>query len=131
VRAQYELGLTYDITFVEEDYTQALYWHRKAALQGYAQPEYKLGYLYYEAYGVEKDLKEAAFWFRKAADHGHPGAISKLGLMYYDGEYFAQNKHEAVRWHLAGAAKNDHQSKIDLEEMQFTEQKQVRCCISE
>ena len=73
--AQYQLGI--DAGFKKDD-KQAVEWWRKAADQGHAAAQYKLGVAYYFGRGVEKDDKQAVEWFRKAADQGHAEAQYKL-----------------------------------------------------
>lgn len=57
-------------------------WYRKAADQGQADAQYKLGVLYANGPGVSQDYAEAARWFVKAADHGHADAQSYLGVVH-------------------------------------------------
>ena len=42
---------------VPQDYTEAVNWFRKAAEQGYAQAQYKLGVMYDEGLGVTQDYR--------------------------------------------------------------------------
>jgi|GEM_PF-1692023 len=71
---------------IEKDFTQAVYWYKKAAAQGYAQGEYYLGYCYFEGEGIEKDIKQAVHWYTKAAAQGNAAAQQKLGICYYQGD---------------------------------------------
>ena len=41
---------------------------KKAAEQGDAQAQFKLGICYFNGYGIDKDFKEATYWYRKAAE---------------------------------------------------------------
>ena len=59
---------------MKEDDTEAAKWFRKAAEQGDAEAQSKLGECYYFGIGVEKDETEALKWFRKAAEQGDDGA---------------------------------------------------------
>jgi len=52
------------------DYKIALEEFRKAAKQGNASAQYRLGRMYADGEGVSKDNTEAAKWFRKAAEQG-------------------------------------------------------------
>ncbi len=45
-------------------------WFRKAAEQGNAVAQCKLGQCYHNGEGVEQDYAEALKWYRKAADQG-------------------------------------------------------------
>jgi TPR repeat protein len=87
--AEHLLGLMYYMgRGVQQDYRQALEWHRRAALQGKADAQYVVGAMYYTGNAVLQDQKQAVVWFRKAAEQGHPEAQQVLGLMY--------------RYHIAG-----------------------------
>ena len=81
-----------------QDYAEAVKWYRKAADQGNAFAQYKLGVMYSEGRGVPKDEREEVSWYRKAAEQGHAQAQYNLGWMYANGEGVAQNDYEAVKW---------------------------------
>ena len=52
---------------VAQDYTQAVFWYRKAAEQGDASAQDGLGEIYDNGYGVRQDYAQAVAWYRKAA----------------------------------------------------------------
>ncbi len=78
------------------DVAEAVNWYRKAADQGLAQAQCKLGECYYSGWGVEKDEAEAVNWYRKAADQGLAEAQYKLGRCYYSGRGVEEDMKEAV-----------------------------------
>jgi Sel1 repeat-containing protein len=45
--------------------------YRKAAEQGHAEAQYRLGSCYREGFGVQQDDAEATKWYRKAAEQGY------------------------------------------------------------
>jgi TPR repeat protein len=45
-------------------------WYQKAAKQGHAEAQYRLGVAYVYGKGVPQDYAEAVRWYRKAADQG-------------------------------------------------------------
>ena len=47
---------------VPHDDTQAVFWYRKAAEQGYARAENNLGVMYEEGKGVPQDDAQALSW---------------------------------------------------------------------
>ena len=51
---------------VTQDYTQAVYWYRKAAEQGHAIAQNNLGNMYENGLGVPKDKILARYWYEKA-----------------------------------------------------------------
>ena len=105
-RSQYELGHDYyeyggdryrwDHNF-EESEREAAKWYRKAAEQGNADAQYRLGFMYAHGKGVEKDEVEAARWYYKAAERGDSAAQYSLGLMYANGEGVEKDEAKAVQ----------------------------------
>jgi TPR repeat protein len=67
---------------VQQNYTEALKWYRKAADQGHARSQYNLGVMYANGEGVQRNYTEAVKWYQKAADQGHVEAQSKLEGIY-------------------------------------------------
>lgn len=104
--AEHLLGLMYYMgRGVPQDYKEALFWHRKAALKGKADAQYVVGAMYYTGNAVIQDHKEAVTWFRKAAEQGHPDAQQVLGLMYryHIGGMPQDNVLAYMLWNLAAA----------------------------
>jgi TPR repeat protein len=85
--AQYYLGRVYYYggRGIRHDYARAAQWFRKAADQGHAAAEYKIGGMYFSGRGVSQDYPEAARWWRKAADQGHGESLNNLGALYANG----------------------------------------------
>ena len=71
---------------------------RKAAEQGDAAAQNRLGYRYTMGNGVAKDDKEAVKWYRKAAEQGYAPAQNSLGFSYLKGNGVEKNAAEAVKW---------------------------------
>jgi hypothetical protein len=62
------LGILYEEgQGVPQDYTQAVFWYRKAAEQGEDYAQYHLGGLYNKGRSVPQDYAEAYFWLDLAA----------------------------------------------------------------
>ncbi len=80
---------------------------KKAAEQGDAGNQSKLGNMYYFGQGVKKDDAEAAKWFRKAADQDQAYAQNRLGSFYSTGQGVKQDKAEAAKW-FRKAAEQGH-----------------------
>ncbi len=102
--AQYWLGLKY---FVLKDYSQSVYWYRKAADQGWSIAYSSLGECYEWGYGVEKDMGQAVFWYRKAASNGEVTSMYRLGRCYFEGLGVDKNYESAVFWFRRGADSGD------------------------
>ena len=79
-QGQYRLAANYEWGYggVKQDYQQAMYWYRKAADQGYADAQFKLGWFYESGLGVGKDYGQARVWYQKAADQGDEDAQAAL-----------------------------------------------------
>lgn len=63
---------------VPQDYPKAVEWYLKAANQGYAEAQYRLGFMYESGEGVPEDDSKSIEWFEKAAKQGHAGAQKRL-----------------------------------------------------
>lgn len=61
-----------------------MWWYGKAAEQGDARAQHRVGLMYYLGKGVVRDEEQARYWLRQAAAQGHAGALDslqKLGLL--------------------------------------------------
>ncbi len=74
-RYQTMLGIMYaNGEGVPKDDTQAVYWFRKAAEQGYARGQYNLAGMYANGEGVPEDYVQAYAWYSIAAAQGDEDA---------------------------------------------------------
>jgi TPR repeat protein len=77
--AEYYLGVMYlNGQGVEQDYTKASEWFRKAAEKHIPQAQYKLGTLYFNGQGVPRDFERAYAWYRVGAVLNHQKSIAAL-----------------------------------------------------
>jgi TPR repeat protein len=81
-----------------QDYSETVVWLRKAADQGYAEAQFKLGWAYENGYGVREDHMLAAMWWREAADQGNADAQIKLAWLYENGDGIQQDCALAYLW---------------------------------
>ena len=88
---------------VRRDDQSAVKWFRKAAEQGHAEAQVRLGGMYYYSGGVPRDYQEALKWFRKAAEQGLAQAQFSSGSMYYKGEGVPQDYQQAAKWYRRAA----------------------------
>src|SRR4051812_4635251 len=65
--AQYALGVAAE---TEGNFPEAVTWYRRAANQGYALAQFKLGQLLEDGRGVGADATQPREWYRKAAAQG-------------------------------------------------------------
>lgn len=88
--AEYELAHRYRIgDGFPQSYADAVEWYRKAADQGYAPAEARLGGMYLAGLGgLPKDENEGRIWLSKAASQGD--ASAKFELELYDNAF--------IRW---------------------------------
>lgn len=61
-----------------EQLREAAEWYRRAAEQGYAPAQYRLGLCLENGTGIGKSRREADEWYRKAAAQGYSDAVQKL-----------------------------------------------------
>ena len=95
-QAQFELAVKYDKA---NNYTEAVKWYRKAAEQGNAHAQCKLGVMYQFGYGVKQDYAEAVRLYRLSAEQGNFVAQLRLGNMYKNGYGVSRNLEEADKWY--------------------------------
>ena|GEM_PF-1516776 len=84
------------------EYRQAVELYRKAAEQGYAHAQNKLGHMYYHGQGVQQDHKEALKWNLKAAEQGLADGQNNVGFIYANSQALRDYK-EAVKWYRKAA----------------------------
>lgn len=112
-------------TGVTKDTHLAVMWLHKAAVQGHAEAQYKLGKCFAEGKGgypgqtLREDLVEAANWYRKAAKQRHALALLRLGECYAKGEGVEVNKVEAFAY-LKLACKNTEKARDSLNAIRRT-----------
>jgi len=79
VKADFYSGL---VAFVAQDYLKAFKEFKPAAVQGDAQAQLYMGYLYESGWGVAQDYQLAADWFRLSVEQGNPEAQWRLAYLY-------------------------------------------------
>ena len=77
---------------------QALSGIRKAAEQGDADAQHRMGHCYAKGIYTAKDDVQAAAWYRKAAEQGLAVAQYVLGGCYAEGKGVAKDFVQAVKW---------------------------------
>ena len=109
VAAQYELAMLYGLgKDVERDDALSLEWGRKAAEQGHAEAQLRMGQCcLHGTCDQPQDLTQAVEWFRKAAEQGLVIAQFNLADCYLEGKGVAQDEAEAAVW-FRKAAEQGH-----------------------
>ena len=103
----YEDGVA---AFQRNDDSTALVKFRRAAEQGSAAAQDKLGVMYAYGHGVAQDYKEAVRWYRLAAKSGFNNAQHNLGFMYSNGRGVVQDYVRAHMWFNIAAVNGDNMS---------------------
>lgn len=98
---------------VKQDWQKAIEWYSKAAGQGHAEAQYKLGICYAEGRGVKEDWQKAIEFFKKIQDkldslniYEDDKAFIKNALLAEKGDPEAQyqlGKHCYSNWHFGKA----------------------------
>lgn len=104
--AQFTLATIYDLGVdVPKNYAESGKWYLKAANQGLAEAQFKLGVRYFE-YGKQGggNYTTAFGWFYKAANQGIAAAQYNVGLIYQLGRGVPTNRVEAYKWYNIAAA---------------------------
>jgi TPR repeat protein len=99
---------------VAPDYINDVNWYRKAAEQGNANAQCKLGIMYAKGEGIGKDEKKAVEWYWKSAEQGNADAQYNLGFMYSKGRGIGKNDKKAVAWYKKSAEQGDAKAKRAL-----------------
>ena len=86
----------------------------KAADQGNAGAQKKLGVLYQTGLGVPKDLTKAAELYQKAADRGNAGAQNDLGVLYQTGQGVPEDLTKAAELYQKAADKGNTYAQNNL-----------------
>jgi uncharacterized protein len=92
---------------IPPDYAAAANWYGKAAEQGDAVAQERLGFQYANGLGVTQDHAAAASWYRKAADQGYAIAQASLGLVYVFGLGVPQDYVTAYMWFDLASARGN------------------------
>ena len=102
---------------VRKNLALALRAYRKAAEQGQAASQNRLGWMYEKGEGVEADYTEAVKWYGRAAEQGHINAMNDLGYMHRQGWGVPQSYSEALRWFRSAAEKYDSYAEYNMGQM--------------
>jgi len=105
-RAQLFMGI---LTLKDSEHA-ALPWFQKAADQGEAIAQLKVGDLLSKGQHIPRDLDQAAQYYRKAADQQHPTAMLELAKYYEKGEGRWKNVTWAANWYRRAARAGNMES---------------------
>ncbi|HEV8690346.1 MAG TPA: tetratricopeptide repeat protein, partial [Ideonella sp.] len=99
-RHQLYLGALYEFgeKGLKRDFPEAAKWYAKAADQGLARAQVRLGFLYEEGKGVGADIGKAVALYTQSAEQGDAWGQAALGLSYMQGRGVEQKDEQAARW---------------------------------
>ena len=84
---------------------EALKWYLKAANQGDARAQYKVGWLYHWGKNMKRDYKKAMYWYKKSAEQKNIRAYYQVAYLYSSKKWIGQDEQLAFVW-CQKAAKN-------------------------
>ena len=93
---------------------EAARFYLKAAEQGHATAQYRLGILYENGQGVAPDADRSVYWIRKAAERGEVQAQFSLAVMYDIGRNISQDYPQALYWYVKAAERGNVQAQNNL-----------------
>lgn len=67
------------------DKAKAAEWYLRAAEQGNAEAQLRIGLAYGNAIGVDRDFSASRHWYEMAARQGNRQALHNLGIIYFNG----------------------------------------------
>ncbi|MBP3220452.1 MAG: SEL1-like repeat protein [Neisseriaceae bacterium] len=112
----FEKGEDYFLNY--KDYTQAKIYYEKAAEQGYAEAQNRLGIMYSSSsYGLEINYTKAKEYFEQAAEQGLKQAQFNLGNMYKYGKGVPQDYSQTIKWYKKAAEQGAAPAQYGLGDM--------------
>jgi localization factor PodJL len=99
---------------VAQDPVAAAIWLEKAAAQGLAPAQHRLGSLYEKGSGVARDLSKARIWYERAAAAGNVRAMHNLGVIHAEGGLGRPDFDAAAVWFRLAAERGLVDSEYNL-----------------
>ena len=131
--AQYYLGLLYDRGKggVRKNRKTATQWFIKAAKQGFARAQLKVGARYSAGFGfgIERNDKTAVKWITKAAEQEFSPAYGSLGWRYHKGYGVPKNNKTAIKWYLKSIGQGHYYDASYLGDSYLELGNYVRACM--
>jgi localization factor PodJL len=112
--ASYEIALRLAEGRNAQDLALAAAWLERAARNGFAPAQFRLGSMYEKGLGIEKDLVEAHRLYVAAADKGHAKAMHNLAVLYAGGFDGKPDYVAAAHWFHRAAAHGIVDSQYNL-----------------
>jgi len=97
-----------------KDLSRSFDWYLKAAENGDAESEYRVGYAYYFGEGVKENNDRAFEWFGKAARQGHAAAQCLFAEFYLLGNGGDKDLEKAREWYAKSAEQGNGLAQFNL-----------------
>jgi localization factor PodJL len=107
-------GRYYEGTGVAQDYATAANWYQKAADQGLAPAQYRLGTLFERGKGVPRDLTIALGWYERAAEAGNIKSMHNAAVLYAGNDAGRPDYAKAAHWFTQAARHGLRDSQYNL-----------------
>lgn len=107
--------------FEAKDYEGTMRNWRKAADQGNANAQTRVGYLYGNGLGVKKSYTTAMEWYRKAADQGFDVAENNIGWLHMKGLGVKKDLPKARYWFKLAAKHGNKEAPTHLADLDIKE----------
>jgi localization factor PodJL len=114
--AQYEMAARFaeGRGGVPRDLASAARWFEKAAAQGLAPAQFRLGALYEKGLGLPRDAAMARDWYLRAAQSGNARAMHNLAVLTADGAGGKPDYAGAAQWFLKASELGVRDSQYNL-----------------
>ena len=96
----------------------AIKWYRKAAEQGHAEAQFKVGLLYEKGRGLPRHYGKAAEWYLKAAEQNFDNAQYRLGILHDKGLGVEKNPVLAYMWTALAKASGNALAALQLDQIE-------------
>ncbi len=97
-----------------KDIHEAVRWYRKAAEQGNAIAQHKLGHCYENGIGVTQDCEAAVNLYKASAEQGNVNAQYNLGICYTNGIGVEKDYSAALKWFRKSAEQGNAAAQCNL-----------------
>ncbi|KAJ3322750.1 hypothetical protein HDV06_002801 [Boothiomyces sp. JEL0866] len=101
--AQFCIAICYQTGIIQQDYSKAFYFCKKAASQGLSQAQNLVGNYYLEGVGCEADAETAMIWYIKGAEQREPTSIYNIGTLFERGLGVPASITIAIQWYERAA----------------------------
>lgn len=92
----------------------AFEWYERAANQGFAPSQYRLGNMYEKGLAAERDYAMAKTWYQLAAEQGNASAMHNLAVLFASGATGQPDYQSAARWFMEAAELGVRDSQYNL-----------------